>query len=74
MKVYSVNCGHFPTFNDAASFRKRKLNGAGSIFTTGTCYTVKLLTTFKEKEADDFKRQLEGKVDVWIDSRDTSVK
>lgn len=73
MTVYSVNCGRFPSFKEASDARKKRLFGKGLIFTTGDCYTVKVHTTMKRKEAEEVRDKLPVNLDVWIEERDTSV-
>jgi hypothetical protein len=74
MVVYSVNVGHYPSFKEASEMSRRLPSKTGYIFTTGDCYTVKLFTTLKKNEAESLKDKLSGKFDVWIESRDTSLK
>ena len=73
MIVYSVNVGHYPTFGEALKARKKLFGNGGFVFNYDGDYTVKLFTTPRKEAAYDMKKSLEGKADVWIAERDTSV-
>ena len=72
MIVFSVNCGHFRSFKEAFDFRKRKMSSQGAIFAYDDGYTVKVLTTFRQKEAEAVRNRL-SHLDSWIGEKDTST-
>lgn len=73
MIVYSVNCGHCPSFKEASELRKKRLGGNGLIFAAGSCYTVKVHTTIKKADSEKVRDKLPESLDVWIEERDTSL-